>query len=296
MIKSPISTTLSKKKRKRNTKKQPKRISQTTINLKKSYNNNYPLFPIITSHLPCINSNEKFPPLNKTINNNFSDNISDESNSDGDSLPELSKRKQELDQESEDEDSYEEIETIIRSRKGSKTYSQRNDQETKTKTLKIPSTKIPNPNNKGKRDKQQSTSKNKSKKSSQYQRVGINKPLHKVFKCRQGKQNTNNKSLHDFGFKFKSKTKVINTNNKSLQYSQDYLPNKLNLPNEPKGNPMITKPSSSIRIFYMNINGIDQTTYEYSFLQLCSSLKTKDVDVICLTKTNIDWNKPHLVN
>ena len=93
MIKSPTSTTSSKKKRNRNTKQQPKRISQTTINLKKSYKNNYPLFPIITSHLPGINSNEQFPPLNKTINNNFSNNISDESNSDGDSLPELSKRK-----------------------------------------------------------------------------------------------------------------------------------------------------------------------------------------------------------
>ena len=154
MIKSPTSTTSSKKKRNRNTKQQPKRISQTTINLKKSYNNNYPLFPIITSHLPCINSNEKFPPLNKTINNNFSDNISDESNSDDDSLPELSKRKQELDKDSEDKNSYEEIKTIIKSRKANKTYSQRKDQETKTKTLKIPSIKVPNPNNKSKRDKQ----------------------------------------------------------------------------------------------------------------------------------------------
>ena len=101
-----------------------------------------------------INSNEQFPLLNKTINNNFSDNISDESNSDDDSLPELSKRKQELNKDSEDEDSYEEIKTIIKSRKANKTYSQRKDQETKTKTLKIPSIKVPNPNNKSKRDKQ----------------------------------------------------------------------------------------------------------------------------------------------
>ena len=92
--------------------------------------------------------------MNKTINNTFSDNISDESNSDDNSLPKLSKRKQELDQESEDGDSYEEIETIIRSRKANKTYFQRKDQGTKTKTLKIPSIKVPNPNNKSKRDKQ----------------------------------------------------------------------------------------------------------------------------------------------
>ena len=154
MIKSPTSTTSYKKKKKRNTKQQSKRISQTTINLKKPYNNNYPLFPIITSHLPDINSHKQFPPLNKTINNDFSDNISDESNSDDNSLPKLSKRKQELDQESEDGDSYEEIETIIRSRKANKTYFQRKDQENKTKTLKIPSIKVPNPNNKSKRDKQ----------------------------------------------------------------------------------------------------------------------------------------------
>ena len=114
--------------------------------------------------------------MNKIINNDFSDNISDESKSDDDSLPKLSKRKQELDQESEDEDSYKEIKTIIRSRKANETYSQQKDQETKTKALKIPSTKMPNPNNKSKQDKQQSTSKDKAKKSSRCQRVGINKP------------------------------------------------------------------------------------------------------------------------
>ena len=185
---------------------------------------------------------------------------------------------------------------IIRSRKDNITYSKRKDQVTKTKTITLPPTKIPKPNNKSKRDKQHSTSNDKVNKRSRCQRVGINKPLHKVNKCRRRKQTTNNKSLHDFGFKFESKTKVIDTNNKSINYSQDYLPNKLNLPNEPKGDPMITKLPSSIRIFYMNINGTDQTTNEHSLLQLCSSLKTKDVDVICLTETNIDWNKPHLVN
>ena len=109
MIKLPTSTTSSKKKKKKiYTKQQTKLIPQTTINLTKPYNNNYPLFHTITSHLPNINSNEQFPPLNK-INKNVSDNMSEESNSDDDSLPELSKRKHELDQESEDEDSFEEI-------------------------------------------------------------------------------------------------------------------------------------------------------------------------------------------
>ena len=209
MIKSPTSTTSYKKKKKRNTKQQSKRISQTTINLKKPYNNNYPLFPIITSHLPDINSHEQFLPLNKTINNNFSDNISDESNSDDDSLPELSKRKQELNKDSEDEDSYEEIKTIIKSRKANKTYSQRKDQETKTKTLKIPSTKIPNPNSKSKQDKQQSTSKYKAKKSSRYQRVGINKPSHKVNKLDEGNkpQTTNRYMIFDSNLNLNRKRK-----------------------------------------------------------------------------------------
>ena len=97
-------------------------------------------------------------------------------------------------------------------------------------------------------------------------KLDINNPLHKVHKCRQGKLTTKNKSLHDFGFQFESKTKVINTNNKSIKYSQDYLPNKLNLPNEPKGDPMITKPPSSIRIFYMNIHGTNKTSDEHSLL------------------------------
>ena len=295
MIKLPTSTTLSKKKKKIYTKQQPKLKSQTTINLTKPFNNNYPLVNTITSHLPNINSNEQFPPLNK-INKNVSDNMSEESNSDDDSLPELSKRRNELDQDSEDEDSCEEIDMIIRSRKDNIIYSKGKDQANKRKAITLPPTKILKPNNKSKRDKQYRTSNDKVNKRSRCQRVGINKPLNKVNKCRRRKQTTNNKSLHDFGFKFESKTKVIGTNNKSKNYSQDYLPNKLNLSNEPKGDPMSTKPPSSIRIFYMNINGTDQTTYEHSLLQLCSSLKTKDVDVICLTETNIDWNKPHLVN
>ena len=173
MIKLPTSTTLSKKKKKIYTKQQPKLKSQTTINLTKPFNNNYPLVNTITSHLPNINSNEQFPPLNK-INKNVSDNMSEESNSDDDSLPELSKRRNELDQDSEDEDSCEEIDMIIRSRKDNIIYSKGKDQTNKRKAITLPPTKILKPNNKSKRDKQYSTSNEKGNKRSRCQRVGIN--------------------------------------------------------------------------------------------------------------------------
>ena len=89
---------------------------------------------------------------------------------------------------------------------------------------------------------------------------------HKVNNRSRGKIINNNKSLHNFGFKFETKKKVIK-NNKSIKYSQDYLPkNKLTILNEPKGDPMIKKPSSSIRIFYINISGIDQSTDEHLLL------------------------------
>ena len=152
------------------------------------------------------------------------------------------------------------------------------DQETKAPSNTTTPTKRVKVDTKIKRDKQQRTNR------------------HTVNKCSRGKIINNNNSLHDFGFTFEAKKKAIE-NNKLIHYNQDYLSIKqLTIPNEAKGYPMITKSSSSIRICYINIHGTDQLIDEHSLLQLCSSLKTKDVNAICLTETNIDWEKPHLVN
>ena len=59
---------------------------------------------------------------------------------------------------------------------------------------------------------------------------------------------------------------------------------------------MTRKCDDHIRIFYININGLDLSKKGHSWLQLCQSLEEKGVDAICLTETNVNWDKQHLFN
>ena len=79
---------------------------------------------IKTRTTPNITSTAQFPPLNQNIKNNLSNEMSEESSSDDDSLPELFNRGNTSDSESEDENTLDDIETIIRSHKEYKNYSQ----------------------------------------------------------------------------------------------------------------------------------------------------------------------------
>ena len=70
-----------------------------------------------TRTTPNITSTAQFPPLNQHIKNDLSNDMSDESSSDDDSLPELFNRGNTSDSESEDENTLDDTETIIKSHK-----------------------------------------------------------------------------------------------------------------------------------------------------------------------------------
>ena len=134
-------------------------------------------------------------------------------------------------------------------------------------------------------------------------------PPNKLIGKRRNKNSTTNlmtnlpnksKQQKMTGFGFKSSQKfhdpqkdIFTTNGntiqstlESLQESQrnDYFGNKLNI-----------KPSESLRIISLNINGLDLDKGEHSLLQPCLSLQDKGFDLLCLTETNVNWQRHHLV-
>ena len=101
-----------------------------------------------------------------------------------------------------------------------------------------------------------------------------------------------------FGFKYDQKAhdsqkdifttngNTIQTTLKSTQESQR---------NEYFGDKLTTKPNGNLRIISLNINGLDLGKGEHSLLQLCPNLQDKGVDLLCLTETNVNWQRHHLV-
>ena len=65
--------------------------------------------------------------------------------------------------------------------------------------------------------------------------------------------------------------------------------------NEYFGDRLTTKPNENLRILSLNINGLDLGKGEHSLLQLCLNLQDKGVDLLCLTETNVNWKRQHLV-
>lgn len=57
--------------------------------------------------------------------------------------------------------------------------------------------------------------------------------------------------------------------------------------NEYKGEILNPIEVGSFRIYYININGMDLDSGEYSFLQVCKTLNKKGVDLICLIEKNV---------
>ena len=65
--------------------------------------------------------------------------------------------------------------------------------------------------------------------------------------------------------------------------------------NEYFGDKLTTKPNENLRIVSLNINGIDLGKGEHSLLQLCLNLQDKGIDLLCLTETNVNWQRHNLV-
>ena len=99
------------------------------------------------------------------------------------------------------------------------------------------------------------------------------------FKCAKNNQSHQKDTL-------KINDNTIKPTLESLQESQT---------NEYFGDRLTTKPNENLRILSLNINGLDLGKGEHSLLQLCLNLQNKGVDLLCLTETNVNWKRHHVV-
>ena len=99
------------------------------------------------------------------------------------------------------------------------------------------------------------------------------------FKCDQ-KDHDSQKDI------FTTNGNTIQATLQSLQKSQrnDYFRDKLTI-----------KPNENLGIISLNNNVLDLGKGEHSLLQLFLNLQYKGVDFICLTETNFNWQRHHLV-
>ena len=99
------------------------------------------------------------------------------------------------------------------------------------------------------------------------------------FKCDQ-KDHDSQKDI------FTTNWNTIQATLQSLQKSQrnNYFRDKLTI-----------KPNENLGIISLNNNVLDLGKGEHSLLQLFLNLQYKGVDFICLTETNFNWQRHHLV-
>ena len=66
--------------------------------------------------------------------------------------------------------------------------------------------------------------------------------------------------------------------------------------NRHKGDRLTKLELNHTRLFYININGIDNSNGDHSLLQLCQHLQEVGVDIICLTEIDVQWKIPHVTS
>ena len=97
---------------------------------------------------------------------------------------------------------------------------------------------------------------------------------------------SNQKMLQRFVFKGKETISKHRYSSEPKQFTQMEI-NTITTNNTSHGEKLNTIHPNCLRIFYTNINGIDLGKSDHSLLQLCQTLKSKEVDIICVTETNV---------
>ena len=102
--------------------------------------------------------------------------------------------------------------------------------------------------------------------------------------------------LKQFGFK-QTITKIIAPKTKETNEIVQTQIDSTNIHhnNTFKGNKISTLDKDCIRIFYLNINGINFKKEAHLLVQLYLNLKELGVNIISLTETNIHWKSNHIV-
>ena len=115
--------------------------------------------------------------------------------------------------------------------------------------------------------------------------------------CKSQKNTFKQQGLKAFGFKHK-----VSINKKAQQTQPN---NSIQTPfnsqhilkvNRHKRYRLTKLELNHTRLFYININGIDNGNVDHSLLQLCQHLQEVGVDIISLTETNVHWKRPHVTN
>ena len=115
--------------------------------------------------------------------------------------------------------------------------------------------------------------------------------------CKSQKNTFKQQGLQAVGFKYK-----VNINKKLKQTQPN---NSIQTPfnsqhtlkvNRHKGNRLNKLELNHTRLFYININGIDNGNRDHSLLYLCQHLQEVGVDIISLTETNVHWKRPHVTS
>ena len=120
-----------------------------------------------------------------------------------------------------------------------------------------------------------------------------------IFKsiCKSQKKTFKQHGLKAFGFKHKAninkKLKQIQPNN-SIQTTFNSQ-NTLKV-NRHKGDRLTKLELNHTRLFYININGIDNSNGDHSSLQLCQHLQEVGVYIISLTEIDVQWKRPHVTS
>ena len=86
--------------------------------------------------------------------------------------------------------------------------------------------------------------------------------------------------LQKFGFKGKATTSKQKYSSEPKQDTQMEINTEITN-NTSHGDKLNTIHPNSLRIFYININGMDIGKSDHSLLQLCQTLKSKEADIIC---------------
>ena len=86
--------------------------------------------------------------------------------------------------------------------------------------------------------------------------------------------------LQKFGFKGKATTSKQKYSSEPKQDTQMEINIEITN-NTSYGDKLNTIHPNSLRIFYININGMDIGKSDHSLLQLCQTLKSKAADIIC---------------
>ena len=100
--------------------------------------------------------------------------------------------------------------------------------------------------------------------------------------------------LHTLGFKGNETTSKQKKSSEPNQDTQMEINTEITN-NTSHGEKLNIIHPNSLRMFYININGMDLGKSDHSLLQLCQTLKSKEVDIICLTETNVHWS-PFLID